>query len=105
MGGALFVDEAGHDAAGLAANRRTGELARMEWATAGGFESYWRRGRGVRTDGLASAAAEPDCDSGWGRSVGSLTHAGRGQRFFPRNVRSRAMGTWRFSAEFVSAAA
>src|SRR5580704_8349693 len=105
IAGALFAGETGDDFAGLAADRRAGESAGMEWSDAGGLQSHYGRGFCVRAGGTTGAAGKPDRDRDSRRRPGGVAHAGCEPRFFWQDLRSHGVGAGGFDAEFVSAAA
>src|SRR5712671_3399719 len=105
MADTLFVDEAGHDAFGVAADRRAGKFAGMERAASGGLQPYCRSGCRVCADGVAVTSAASDCNRDGRRGPGSPAHTCSWQRFVRQNLRPDAMGAGRFFAEPVSVAA
>src|SRR5258708_30857951 len=105
MAGTLFTDEASHDSARVAADRRARKFARMERAAAGGLQSYCRGGCWICTDSATGGTAASDCKRDGGRSPWKLAPARPWERLILRNIPCDGNGAGGFFFVFVFASA
>src|SRR5258708_8156070 len=92
MAGTLFTDEASHDSARVAADRRARKFARMERAAAGGLQSYCRGGCWICTDSATGGTAASDRNRDGRGGPGSPAPARPSQRHIPPDIRAAAVG-------------